>query len=111
MDGETIAECVDTELPDASTQDKDLVQSLLREEIERQTANNRVTDKQTTFRNMIEANDMSVEALNARRVYKVYPQDSRLESTTVSFGGAQFETGFRKNVRVNRFIGNAERFF
>lgn len=113
MEGETIVECVETELSGASDEDKELVQSLLREEIEYQTVIRQllVEEKKARYHNMIETNDMSVAALQARRVYKVYPQDSRLEPITVTFGGVQFETGFRKNAHVNRYIGNAERFF
>ena len=95
MDGETVQECVNVELSDATDADKIRVQKLLEKEKERKTASHKhiVENNKTTFRNMIEANDMSVEALQARHVYKVYPQDPRLEPTPVSFGDIH-ETGF-----------------
>jgi len=112
--GETCEECLETELSDDVDEDvKAHVTDLLYQERDRETASRKQTlaDKKRLFRDKMQCEAMPAESLEERRVFKVYPKDSCLEPSMISFGDIQIKTGFQKSVSVNRFIGNAERCF
>lgn len=110
---ETAQEAVESEFPDISDEDKAAAIARLEEQkaAQQELAVESVENKRRLFNEMVEREGMTLEALENRRVFKVYPNHPRLEPTTVAFGGGTFSQGFAKKKIVNRFIGNAETLF
>lgn len=99
----------DEDFVDDTVEDKEEIKQLLRQEHQMKIELRRqdLLNKKALFADMMEREQLPAESLEGRRVFKVYPQDARLEPVMTVFG----LSGFIKSRMVNRYIGNADEVF
>lgn len=115
---ESIEACVDEfiedELPDANENVRATMIQRLQEELRCETEASRAATeyKQRLYREMMASDEsMTVEGIEGKRVFKVFPQDARLDPVMPSSGFIQVAKGFHKTATVNRYIGNCDEIF
>ena len=103
--------CEDHDVVNAD--DKATVKKLLLEAKERKVVS--LTQEldyiKSLYHGMMEREGMTDQALEGHKAFKVFPQDHRLDPMVVETTFGPMTTGFRKTLRVDRYIGNAERLF
>ena len=115
---ESMDECVDDfvedQLPDATDDDKATIKMRLQDELSRETNVRRAaTDQKKQLYSEMMAHDenMTVQGIEDKLVYKVYPKDARLEPVMVKLGDMDIAQGFVKTAYVNRYLGNSDSVF
>lgn len=112
LEAESLHDCVDKDedLSGLSDEEKASIKDSLREELAREKGRRQdaLEEKSQLIQDMMAKENMSVEELQEKYVYKVYPRDLRLEPVIKTFGNMQIAQGFEKKLYVNRYIGNAE---